>query len=132
MLRVEQPPADGGPQTSEQKKQAKRAAAFNALNRNKRSMAVNLRDAQGQEILHKLVKDADVLVEGYRPGVVDRLNADYKTLSQNSYSSESKFNKTLIKEYKKLAEFEAEEMQDWNSAKLYSIKAIKSYEGKLI
>ncbi|MBH52187.1 MAG: hypothetical protein CL785_03420 [Chloroflexi bacterium] len=81
VLRVEQPPADGGPQTSEQKKQAKRAAAFNALNRNKRSMAVNLRDAQGQEILHKLVKDADVLVEGYRPGVVDRLNADYKTLS---------------------------------------------------
>ena len=64
--------------------------------------------------------------------VLSGCSADYKKLSQNSYSSESKFNKTLIKEYKKLAEFEAEEMHDWNSAKLYSIKAIKSYEGKLI
>ena len=60
--------------------------------------------------------------------VLSGCSADYKKLSQNSYSSESKFNKTLIKEYKKLAEFEAEEMHDWNSANLYSKKALKSIE----
>lgn len=82
VLRVEQPPTDGGGvATPEQKKQARRAAAFNALNRNKRSISVNLRESKGKEILYKLVKDADILVEGYRPGVVDRLNVDYATLS---------------------------------------------------
>ena len=64
--------------------------------------------------------------------VLSGCSADYKKLSQNSYSSESKFNKTLIKEYKKLAEFEAEEMHDWNSAKLYSEKALHALEGKEI
>src|SRR3954454_12882230 len=50
------------------------ASAFTWIaDRNKRSVALNLRDARGSEILLRLAADADVLVESFRPGVVDRL-----------------------------------------------------------
>ena len=61
---------------------ARRSAAFNALNRNKRSIALNLKDEAARKVLHKLVRDADVFVEGFRPGVVSRLGCDYETLSE--------------------------------------------------
>lgn len=54
---------------------------FLVANRNKRSITLNLKTAAGQEALHALVRDADVLVEGFRPGVTGRLRADYETLS---------------------------------------------------
>src|SRR5829696_2552694 len=44
-------------------------AAFVAINRNKKSMTLNLKEEAGREIFYKLVRDADVLVENYRPGV---------------------------------------------------------------
>ena len=78
VLRVEQPPQAGA---ATDEKAAQRAAAFNALNRNKRSIAINLRNPDGQEVLHRLCRDADIVLEGYRPGVVERLRADYATLS---------------------------------------------------
>lgn len=53
---------------------------FNAVNRNKRSVTLNLKTEQGRHILHRLVRDADVLFEGFRPGVTRRLDADYETL----------------------------------------------------
>ncbi len=46
---------------------------FLMLNRNKRSLALNLRTAEGAGVLRRLARDADVLVEGFRPGVLDRL-----------------------------------------------------------
>lgn len=49
------------------------SAYFYALNRNKRSMTLNLKDPRGREILHRLAARADVLIEGFRPGVADRL-----------------------------------------------------------
>lgn len=54
---------------------------FQNLHRNKRSITVDLKSADGVEILKKLVKDADVLVENYRPDVKHRLGIDYDTLS---------------------------------------------------
>ncbi len=51
-------------------------------NRNKRGIGLNLREAAGQEVLHKLAKDADVLIEANRPGVAKRLGFDYETLSK--------------------------------------------------
>ncbi|MBU1878231.1 MAG: CoA transferase, partial [Chloroflexi bacterium] len=45
-------------------------AYFMALNRNKRSLTLNLRDPAGRDILRDLARDADVLVESYRPGVM--------------------------------------------------------------
>lgn len=62
--------------------EVKRRAAFNALNRNKRSIALNLKHQDAQEVLHRLVGDADVFVEGFRPGVVSRLGCDYETLRE--------------------------------------------------
>lgn len=53
---------------------------FNALNRNKRSIALNLKIGEAREIFHKLVKRADVVVEEFRPGVTKRLGIDYDTL----------------------------------------------------
>jgi crotonobetainyl-CoA:carnitine CoA-transferase CaiB-like acyl-CoA transferase len=49
-------------------------------NRNKRSMTLNMKTADGQAIFRKLAAGADVIVEGFRPGVMKRLGADYETL----------------------------------------------------
>lgn len=51
------------------------------LHRNKLSMAVDLKSPHGQEILHGLVQHADVVYDNYRTGVLDRLGADFETLS---------------------------------------------------
>ncbi len=53
-------------------------------NRNKRSMALNMKSAEGQEIFRKLAATADVIVEGFRPGVMKRLGADYETLARTN------------------------------------------------
>lgn len=50
------------------------------LNRNKRSFTLNLKAPEGREIFHKLVVDADVLLEGFRPGVMQRLGLGYDDL----------------------------------------------------
>ncbi|MBI2867158.1 MAG: CoA transferase [Chloroflexi bacterium] len=52
-----------------------------AHDRNKRSIALNLKNKDAQHILHQLVKESDVLVEGNRPGVTKRLACDYATLN---------------------------------------------------
>ena len=54
--------------------------SFLSLNRNKRSLAVNLKTEAGQRIIHKLVREADVFLQNYRPGVAHRLALDYDTL----------------------------------------------------
>jgi crotonobetainyl-CoA:carnitine CoA-transferase CaiB-like acyl-CoA transferase len=54
--------------------------SFLSLNRNKRSLAVDLKSADGKAILLELVKTADVFVQNYRPGVAGRLGVDYDTL----------------------------------------------------
>jgi len=51
-----------------------------ALDRNKRSLTLNLKDPRGLEILKRLVVTADVLLEGFRPGVMERLGAGYDPL----------------------------------------------------
>jgi crotonobetainyl-CoA:carnitine CoA-transferase CaiB-like acyl-CoA transferase len=52
-----------------------------ALNRGKRSMTLNLKMSQGRDLLRRLAKDADVLVESFRPGVMDRLGVGWEVLS---------------------------------------------------
>lgn len=51
-----------------------------ALNRNKESISLNLKDPEVLNCFYELVKTADVLVENYRPGVAKRLNIDFETL----------------------------------------------------
>jgi crotonobetainyl-CoA:carnitine CoA-transferase CaiB-like acyl-CoA transferase len=54
--------------------------SFLSLNRNKRSVAVDLKSTGGAEVLHELVKSADVFLQNYRPGVAARLGVDYESL----------------------------------------------------
>ncbi|MEQ8479364.1 MAG: CaiB/BaiF CoA-transferase family protein [Hoeflea sp.] len=56
--------------------------SFLSLNRNKRSLAVDLKSEGGREVLAELVKSADVFIQNYRPGVAARLGVDYETLSK--------------------------------------------------
>ena len=56
------------------------SALFNALNRNKRSVTLNLKTGEGRDLLLKLVDVAAVLVEGNRPGVMDRLGVGWDVL----------------------------------------------------
>jgi crotonobetainyl-CoA:carnitine CoA-transferase CaiB-like acyl-CoA transferase len=55
-------------------------AIFLSVNRNKRSVAVDLKSAEGQTIVHKLAAQADVVLESYGTGVAERLGIDYPTL----------------------------------------------------
>ena len=54
--------------------------SFLGLNRGKHSVALNVREAQGRELAHRLIATADVVVMNYRPGVPARLGLDYETL----------------------------------------------------
>ncbi len=55
---------------------------FMAWNRNKRSLAIDIKSPQGKEIIYKLAKEADVLVENFRPGVMERLGYGYEDLKK--------------------------------------------------
>lgn len=61
--------------------ESKKAAGYLSYNRNKKSLAVNLRDPAGQEILRKLAGVSDVVVDNLRPGVTTKLGLDYESLS---------------------------------------------------
>jgi crotonobetainyl-CoA:carnitine CoA-transferase CaiB-like acyl-CoA transferase len=58
-----------------------RLQAANVANRGKRSIVVDLKHDEGRQIIKRLAATADVLVEGFRPGVTARLGADYQTLA---------------------------------------------------
>ncbi|HME95501.1 MAG TPA: CaiB/BaiF CoA-transferase family protein [Methylomirabilota bacterium] len=75
VLKIETPPDEPEDAT------ARRRAAFAYVNRNKRSLALNMKAPEGQAIFRKLAAAADVIVEGFRPGVMKRLGGDYETLS---------------------------------------------------
>ena len=59
---------------------AKKAAGFMAYNRNKKSLAVNLRAPEGQEVLRRLAAGSDVVVENLRPGAMAKIGLDYEGL----------------------------------------------------
>src|SRR5438132_2222570 len=60
--------------------QEERRAAFAFVNRNKRSMTLNMKAPAGQAVFKKLAAEADVVIEGFRPGVMKRLGAGYDAL----------------------------------------------------
>ena len=60
----------------------RRHASFNALQRNKRSIALNLKEPEALEVFRQLATDTDVVVEGFRPGVVDRLGVGYQQVRE--------------------------------------------------
>ena len=88
VIKVEEP----GPPTGRRAEQAGEApdarqrpleqeVHYNALNRNKRSIGLNLKHQDARNIFYKMTETADVVVEEFRPGVTKRLGIDYETLS---------------------------------------------------
>ena len=57
---------------------------FQNLHRNKRSLTLNLKDTRGVEVLKRLVRTADILVENFRPDVKHKLKIDYETLAREN------------------------------------------------
>jgi alpha-methylacyl-CoA racemase len=88
VLLVEEPAGTGSRLTGQAARRllerdiSERAMAFNALSRNKRSIALDLKNEAARQVFYKLAERADVVLEGFRPGVVKRLGVDYDTLSQ--------------------------------------------------
>ncbi len=79
VLKVEQP-GIGDPMRAYTPRVGDSSAFTWIADRNKRSIALNLRDPRGVEAIHRLARDSDVLIEGFRPGVADRLGVGYQKL----------------------------------------------------
>ena len=60
------------------------SALFLALNRGKRSIRLNLKEERGREVLLRLVREYDVVLESFRPGVMDRLGVGYERLREEN------------------------------------------------
>jgi len=76
-------PPDGGDQTRRAmgfKLKGNDSLGFFNLNRNKRSLTLNLKNKEAREVFYRLVESADILIENNRPGVTKRLRIDYETL----------------------------------------------------
>jgi len=59
------------------------SAIYSMINRNKRSVAINLKHSEGQALIKQLAKTADVLLQNYRPGKMARLGLDYESLKDD-------------------------------------------------
>jgi crotonobetainyl-CoA:carnitine CoA-transferase CaiB-like acyl-CoA transferase len=82
VIKVE--PPQGGDQTRGAmgfKLKGTDSMGFLNMNRNKRSITLDLKTESGRQVLYRMVKEADILVENYRPGVMKRLGTDYETLA---------------------------------------------------
>ncbi len=60
------------------------SAAFMMMNRNKRGIAVNLKNEDGKAIVKRLISDADIVIENYRKGTMERLGLGYETLKESN------------------------------------------------
>lgn len=76
VIKVEQP-GIGDPSRHNHPEYRTNSVYFNAVNANKRSLAIDLKQAQGKEIITRLIKHADVVIESFRPGVAKKLGIDY-------------------------------------------------------
>ena len=96
VIKVEPP---GGDTTRRMgKRQGMESAGYWAVNRNKRGIVLNLKDRRAQDIVRTLARQADVVVENYRPGVMAGFGLDYDSLKQERpgliYASVSGFGAT--------------------------------------
>lgn len=92
VIKIESPNGDST------RTQGKGGEPFAAVNRNKRGLSVNLKDPAGQAVVRRLAETADVLIENYRPGVMEGFGLGYEELSKLNprlvYASISGFGQT--------------------------------------
>lgn len=86
VIKIEAPPTTGarraGLFASSMDEVRKRHAIFEVFDRNKKSVGLNLRSEKGRNIFHQLAETADVVIEGFRPGVAKRLGIDYPKIAK--------------------------------------------------
>ncbi|HEX8025547.1 MAG TPA: CoA transferase, partial [Candidatus Limnocylindrales bacterium] len=87
VVKVEPPEGDatrgwGPPWVGSEADGTQTATYYLAINRNKRSLRLDLRQEAGREVLRTLLRDADVVVENFRPDVKFRLKVDYESLKK--------------------------------------------------
>ena len=83
VVKIESP--DGGDYNRSWEPKAKEeSGSFLLLNRNKKSLTLNLKAEAGKAVFRRLAAAADVVLEGYRPGVMERLGLSYETLRQDN------------------------------------------------
>src|SRR5258705_12296495 len=83
VIKVETP-GEGDPLRKWRKLHDGNSLWWYAQARNKKSVAVNLKDPQGQEVVRRLVKGADILVENFRPGALEKWGLGYEALSRDN------------------------------------------------
>jgi len=83
VIKVEPPPG-GDPARFMGSLRNGMGSMFAVLNRNKRSLALDLKDPADMAIFRQMARNADVLIENYRPGIVGKLGIDYETLSKDN------------------------------------------------
>ena len=81
VIKVEAPEGDLGRTPSVAPYQGL-SGLFLTFNRNKQSIVINLKNAAGRQLFYDLVKVSDVVIDNFRPGVLERLAIDYPTLSR--------------------------------------------------
>ena len=79
VIKIEPPEGD-----NTRRLQAAGVGFFPVFNRNKKSLAVDLKRAEGSEIVHRLIDSADVVTENFRPGALDKLGFGYEVLSKRN------------------------------------------------
>ena len=98
VIKIELPDGDQTRRAMAFKLKGNDSLGFFNLNRNKRSLAIDLKKSAGREVFYRLARTADILIENYRPGVTRRLGIDYATLREINprliYASISGFGQT--------------------------------------
>lgn len=62
------------------------SAYYLSINRNKKSVVLNLKEEKGKEVFFRLIRDADVVIENFRPGTLDKLGISYEVLKRHNPS----------------------------------------------
>ncbi len=83
VIKIEEPRA-GDPGRNLRPPDQSVGAYFETMNRNKRSMTLDLRQEQGRQVFYRMAPRADVVVQNFRLGVAERLGVDYATLSKHN------------------------------------------------
>lgn len=84
VLKIEQPGLGDGTRQWGPPWVKDQSAYFLSVNRNKKSLTLNLKTAEGQRILKQLAAEADVVIENFKPGTTGRMGIDYETLAADN------------------------------------------------